>query len=58
MYQFPNEIRRAYEAQPVALVYDQLIDGKVVPLLVSDGFCELVGLDRIHAMEWFKNGQF
>ena len=58
MYQFPNEIRRAYEAQPVALVYDQLIDGKVVPLLVSDGFCELVGMNREQTMAWFRNGQF
>ena len=58
MYHFPKEIRSAYEAQPAALVYDQLIDGKVVPLLVSDGFCELVGLERKHAMEWFRDGQF
>lgn len=58
MYQFPEEIRKAYESQPVALVYDQLIDGKVVPLLVSDGFCELVGMDREHTMEWFRKGQF
>lgn len=58
MYQFPEEIRKAYEAQPAALVYDELIDGKVVPLLVSDGFCALVGMDRAHAMEWFRKGQF
>ena len=58
MYHFPKEIRSAYEAQPVALVYDQLIDGKVVPLLISDGFCELVGMDREHAMSWFRDGQF
>jgi hypothetical protein len=58
MYHVPKEIRSAYEAQPVALVYDQLIDGKVVPLLISDGFCELVGMDREHAMRWFRDGQF
>ena len=58
MYHFPKEIRRAYETQPAALVYDQFIDGKVVPLLVSDGFCELVGMDREHAMAWFRDGQF
>ena len=58
MYQFPEEIRKAYEAMPSALVFDQYIDGKVVPLLISDGFCELVGMDREHAMEWFKEGQF
>lgn len=58
MYTFPEEIRKAYEAQPIALVYDQLIDGKVVPLLVSDGFCKLVGMDREHAIAWFAEGQF
>lgn len=58
MYTFPDEIRKAYESQPIAMVYDQLIDGKVVPLLVTDGFCELVGLDREHAMEWFREGQY
>ncbi len=58
MYIFPEEIRKAVEAMPTALVYDQLIDGKVVPLLISDGFCKLVGMDREHAMAWFKDGQF
>ena len=58
MYTFPGELRKAYEAQPIAFVYDQFVDGKVVPLLVSDGFCELVGMDREHAMTWFSKGQF
>ena len=58
MYQFPENLRKAYESQPTAFVYDELIDGKVVPLLVSDGFCNLVNMDRVHAMEWFREGQF
>ena len=58
MYQFPAEVRRAYEALPVALVFDQYIDGKVVPLLVSDGFCRLVDMEREKALEWFAKGQF
>ena len=58
MYQFPEDVRKAYESQPAAIVYDQYIDGKVVPLLVSDGFCELVGMDREHALTWFSHGQF
>ena len=37
LYIFPDDVRRVLEAQPIALVYDQYIDGKVVPLLVSDG---------------------
>jgi len=58
MFVFPEEIRKAYEAIPIPLVIDQLIDGKVVPLLVSDGFCRLVELDRDAAMKWFIGGQF
>ncbi len=58
MYVFPEELRRAYEAMPTALVYDQYIDGKVVPLLVSDGFCSLVGMERGAVMDWFTGSQF
>ncbi len=58
MYVFPEEIRKAYEAIPIPMVIDQFIDGKVVPLLVSDGFCRLVNLDREAAMKWFSGGQF
>ena len=58
MYVFPEEIRKSYEAIPIPLVIDQLVDGKVVPLLVSDGFCRLVELDREKAMKWFIGGQF
>ena len=58
MYSFPEEIRRAYELLPIPFVIDQLIDGKVFPLLVSDGFCELVEMDRERTVAWFKAGQF
>ena len=58
LYIFPEDVRRALEAQPLALVYDQYIDGKVVPLLVSDGFCQLVGKPRDMAMAWFAESQF
>ena len=58
MYIFPDEIRKAYEALPAAMVFDQYIDGKVVPLLISDGFCELVGMDREHVTAWFSESQF
>lgn len=58
MYEFPEELRKAYEAQPIALVYDEVVDGKAVPLLLSDGFLKLVGMDRERAMEWFKKGQY
>ena len=58
MYIFPDDIRKAYESLPAALVFDQYIDGRVVPLLVSDGFCKLVGMERESAMQWFAKGQF
>lgn len=58
MYKFPEEMRKAYELLPIPLVIDQQIDGRVVPLLVSDGFCKLTGLDRDKAMNWFSDGQF
>lgn len=58
MYVFPDEIRKVYEAIPIPMVIFQFIDEKVVPLLVSDGFCRLVELDREKAMKWFIGGQF
>ena len=58
MYVFPEELRKAYEAVPAPLVFYQFIDGKVVPLLVSDGFCRLVEKDREKAVKWLIGGQF
>ena len=58
MYVFPKEARKAYEAISLPLVIDQLVDDKVVPLLVSDGFCRLVGMDRKTTMKWFRKSMF
>ena len=58
MFQFPDNIRKAYEALPIPLVFDQLIDGKVVPLLATDGFCRLVNMSRDKVLEWFSESQF
>lgn len=58
MFAFPGEIRKAYEAIPIPLVFYQFIDEKVVPLLVSDGFCRLVELDREKTIQWLAGGQF
>ncbi len=58
MYEFPEELRKAYEALPHALVYSEAVNNKAVPLLVSDGFCRLVGMEREKVMEWFPKGQF
>ena len=58
MYHFSEEFRQAYESLTFPLVIDQFIDEKVVPLLVSDGFCELTGLDRDKAMILMGAGQY
>ena len=46
MYAFPDDIRNTYEAMKLPLAFYQDIGGRLVPLLVSDGFCALVSLDR------------
>ena len=58
MYQFSDEMRRAYESQPAAFVYYQSINGNTIPLLVSDGFCKRIGKDRENAMNWLKEALF
>ena len=58
MFIYPEELRKAYEAIPAPLVFYQFIGGKVVPLLVSDGFCRLVEKDREKAVKWLIGGQF
>ena len=58
MYQFTDEFRQAYESMTIPIVIDQFIDGKVVPLLVSDGFCQLTNLDREKALSLMGEGQY
>ena len=58
MYQFPEDLRKAYESSPLSFVYYQNIDGRSVPLLVSDGFCRHAGVSRESALEWLENGLF
>ena len=58
MYQFSDEFRQAYESMTIPIVIDQFIDEKVVPLLVSDGFCELTRLDRDKALSLMGEGQY
>ena len=58
MYRFSDEVRKAYESLAVPLVFFQFIDGRVVPLLVSDGFCRLTDMDRPRAMKLMDTSQF
>ena len=58
MFEFQEDVRKAYEAIPIPLVIDRFIDEKVVPILVSDGFCRLVEMERESAMKWLAGGMF
>ena len=51
MYQFPDMARKALEQLSLPLSFFQNIDGQNVPLLVSDGFCRLLGIDREKMMK-------
>lgn len=58
MYQFPDDLRCAYESSPLSFVYYQNIAGKAIPILVSDGFCRNTGVPREAVLEWLKTGLF
>ena len=50
-YIYPDDVRAALEAQQQPVAVYQFLDKKVVTILVSDGFCELLGYDdRAKAM--------
>ena len=51
MYQFPECVKKAYENSPLSYVYYQVLDGKAVPVLVSNGFCKNTGIGRENAAE-------
>ena len=58
MYQFPDELRKAYESLTIPVVVFQFENEKAVPLLVSDGFCHLTGLDRPRAVRMMSASQY
>lgn len=58
MYIFPEELRRAYESSPLSYVYYQNIDGRAVPVLASDGFCQNTGMSRDRVLTWLEAGLF
>ena len=51
MYQFTEELRKHYEAMLTPLAYYEAKDDGLVALLVSDGLCELMGLEREKLVE-------
>ena len=57
MYQFTDQGRKALEQLTLPLCFFQQIDGQNIPLLVSDGFCDMMGISRGQMMEeqrWSK----
>ena len=57
MYQIDGRGRRALERLSLPLAFFQNIDGQNIPILVSDGFCNMLGINREQMMEeqrWSK----
>ncbi len=57
-YMIPPEMRSAYEKSPLSFVYYQNVNGKAVPVLVSEGFCRSVGYERGLVLKWLEAGLF
>lgn len=58
MYEFPTEMRRAYEASALSFVYYENVDGQAVPVLASGGFCKSTGADQKIVLDWLATGMF
>ena len=57
-YVFTKQEKAVLERLKPALAVYQFVNKRVVTLVLSDGFCELIGMDREHAMAWFREGQY
>ena len=55
---FPKEQQEAYERLLLPIGVFQLVDDKVVTLLVSDGLCEMSGAGRLELTEHFDSDMF
>ena len=58
MYKFPEDQRRIYESMRVPFAMYQYIDRQILPVLVSDGFCAQMGMDREKLMKQLTAGQY
>ena len=58
MYQFTRESRNALERMALPLAFFQNTDGKNLPLLISDGFCSLLGIQREQVMQEQMGSKF
>jgi EAL domain-containing protein (putative c-di-GMP-specific phosphodiesterase class I) len=58
-YQFPAEIKTTLETLPQPFAAFQYVDGRIVPLVISEGFCELFGYrDRESAYKDLSQGLY
>lgn len=57
-YHFSKEYKEAYEMLPIPLGVYQLVNSKIVTLLVSDGLCDFLGKERSLLMDHFNNNMF
>jgi diguanylate cyclase (GGDEF)-like protein len=55
---FPSEQKEAYERLLLPVGVFQLVEDKVVTLLVSDGLCEMSGAGRLELTEHFDSDMF
>lgn len=51
-YTYPDEVRAALESQQQPLAVFQLVDNKIATVLVSDGFCQLLGYKERKQAMW------
>ena len=58
MYRFSDTARKSLEKVALPMAFFQEIDGKNIPVLVSDGYCELMGLSRDQMMQEQKRSKF
>jgi diguanylate cyclase (GGDEF)-like protein len=58
-YIFPDELRKAYESMTMPLAfYEEGENGAFIPLLVTDGFCEMMELDHEQLIDHLKGSAF
>ena len=55
MYQFPDEMRKTYEAMSIPFMFVDMEGDMAVPILVSDGFCKFHEMKREELMADFDN---
>ncbi|MBR3737160.1 MAG: diguanylate cyclase [Eubacterium sp.] len=58
LYEFPEDLKKAYESSPLSFVYYQNINDRAVPVLFSKGFCRNVGIARENIAQWLSNDMF